>query len=336
MHLQAERTILDGLAKHTPGRRTPFSSYNSKCVSGTSPHAMNTLDHALRTPNFLSTTEIRALQFFVEGFIWMDTISSATFGQLPSMLNSYDYIPILEDGCINMSLFMGCENWVIVAIRKVVKLEDEINRQSRIYEIGTDVYAHLEALQTIENSLQDGLRNLHFRMKCSLGPREESIVLITEVFCYAALVHLRVTFPDFVAVSRQNSPTATDSSPHENPNISDLVTRGLIAVDEMPLKLLVRSAWVLCVLGCMARSHERDFVRNIENKASILSQKPPLVDSEVNNPSKVSRVYSGAIAKTVKMTEECWRIQDGDLDNRRGLINWRDAAIGLGERLLLA
>lgn len=259
---------------------------------------LEVLEKILResTSQFLSSSDITALKFFVTGFIWVDILSCAS-GLRTFETDSFDYTSLLNDNTLELHKVMGCHNWVMIIMMKIANLD---NQKKTIHLKDTlALQDFLDEATRLQCSLETGIANLlHTRPTVTHLQLDSN--LVTEMFAHAALTYLHVTM----------------SGP--NPNISEIrisVARALSALILLPSRLLFRISWPFCIIACMASPEQETLFREVFQRALMAGE--PI----------------GTIWKGLRIVEECWRLRS--LWGGKELA-WKEAMGSLGVKVLLA
>jgi hypothetical protein len=246
-----------------------------------------------------------ALSFFASTSLWYDIFSCATTGSIPFDLRGTEI-----EKYIDFKTVMGCENWVMFAIRDIaslahwknsIKVTGRLSMQeliNRANSIETRLYEGLEeSLKDVQRlkenfSIEDGglFRYDHTYIN----------TCVTRVYICSAFVYLHVTtsgaFPKLVKI-RQS------------------VARAIEAFKGLPDTQLLNSLiWPLCISGCMSSDEDKHFFRGLSRSA---------------NPT--NSAYGAAKAHMI--FEECWRLRGIEPDS--GKVDWRTAMSSLGFEILL-
>jgi C6 transcription factor Pro1 len=253
----------------------------------------------------LSMPNLRAaLCFFASVARWYDIISCATTGSKPFDLT----YPNIE-GHTHFDKVMGCENWIIFAIKDIAALNHWKNSlkaagQLSVRELvsrGNEIEARLnKGLADLRATQQ--LQALNFARKGIVLEHDQSYLnsCVTRVYCCAGLVYLNVVV----------------SGAHPNlPEIRNSVAQAIEAFKALPYQDLVNSLiWPLCITGCMSLERDEDFFREIARSAD---------PTDSNFGASKARI----------IFEECWRLRKLDPDS--GKVDWRTAMNSLDFNILL-
>jgi C6 transcription factor Pro1 len=257
---------------------------------------LDVLEKILRESNsqFLPSSDITALKFFVTGFIWVDILSCAS-GLRTFEPDSFDYTSLLEDNTLELHKVMGCHNWVMITIMKIANLD---NRKKTIHPNDILVLQDfLDQAMRLQCSLETGIANL-LHTRSTVAHLELDSNLVTEMFAHAALTYLHVAisgaYPDI-------------------PEIRISVARALSALILLPSRLLLRISWPFCIIACMAAPEQEVLFREVFQKA--------VTDGEP----------TGTIWKGLKVAEESWRLRGVWCGKE---LAWKEAMGSLGVKVL--
>jgi len=245
-----------------------------------------------------------ALSFFASVALWYDIISCATSGSRP-----FDFPTHGIEGHFHFDRVMGCENWVMFAIRDIAVLHHWKNTLKAAGQLS--VRELVSRGNEIESRLNKGLASLRESQQ-SQSPRsartgtvrgnDQNYInsCVTRVYCCAGLVYLHVVvlgaYPNL-------------------PEIRHSVAQAIEAFQGLPDRDLANSLiWALCITGCMALERDEEFFREF-----ALSGDPS--DSNFG-ASKARMIF-----------EECWRLRGADPES--GEIDWRVAMDSLNFDILL-
>lgn len=285
MHWQASRTIL-GLfqSKWAP------ELFTEKGILPTDSPIEGVQTHQC------SADDLRALNFFITGFVWVDIIANATFG--PPAFNPchFDYLPLLKNGYLKPQEMMGCQSCILSSIAGITAIESWKNAQTKKGCLSLiELVSRAAALGA---RLNRGIEGLECRLCINPTNLRADSEVVNLIFAYAALVYL------YVVVS--------GSSVHVS-EIKDNVTRCLERFETLPPRLLLRNCWPFTIAGCMATEDQYDRFRDIVRQASAAKQ--PL----------------GTTWKGLKVMEECWRLRKLE----GGTWSWRSTMERMNVKILL-
>ncbi|KAF2808007.1 uncharacterized protein BDZ99DRAFT_572879 [Mytilinidion resinicola] len=66
--------------------------------------------------NQCSTQDLKALEYFITSFVWVDIIANATHGPPPFDPRHFNYAPLLRNGSLTPQQTMGCQSCIMKAI----------------------------------------------------------------------------------------------------------------------------------------------------------------------------------------------------------------------------
>lgn len=235
--------------------------------------------------------------FFISGFVWADILSRALLVSLNSRSPEFDYTPLLKSGTLDLDKVMGCQNWAMLFILEIAALERYKYNTQRV---GTLNYsALLELGIQIKNRLLEGLENL-LAQRHSLRGLAVASSLVTEMFARGSLIYLAFVL---------------SGSHAQTLELQQHVADGMRTLQVLPLHLVIRVAWPICMIGCMASLSEEDQIRNFIMGAV-----------EVGTPM-------GTVWKALRIMQECWNLRRNS--GHFGNCDWRAAMASLGLKILL-
>jgi hypothetical protein len=240
---------------------------------------------------------LKALNFFITSFVWVDIIANASHGPPPPNMKLFDYLPLLKNGTLKPQEMMGCQSCILIGITDITALDAWKNTQQ---EQGTLSMIQLVSQATslndrFEAGIQNLERTLHNNYPTNLKVDSEAVNL---VFAYGALVYLHTVL--------------SGASPH-TPEIKHNVNRCLERLEALPSRLLIRNCWPFTIAGCMATEDQYDRFRNVVNLA--------LAEKEI----------LGSTWKGLMVMEECWRLRNYE----PGMWCWRTTMKRMNMKVLL-
>ncbi|KAH8805306.1 fungal-specific transcription factor domain-containing protein [Xylogone sp. PMI_703] len=253
-----------------------------------------------------------AKHFFASVVYWYNIVSCTLS---PSISKPFSFCGDDTQGEADVIPFdkvIGCEDWVVFAIRDIVELEyqkstmraaGELNLQELI-RFGNDIEGRLRrGVEKLKSSIMEQQsRTLTSEWDASLIRHNTDYIrgCVTNVYCNAALVYLHTVM--------------SGAYPHL-PSIRDNVTRTIEAVQALPDPHLIHGMlWPFCVAGCMATEQDQETFEKF---------------TRFCNP--VHAVFG--IVKATVIIEECWRLRK--LDPGSGAVDWRTAMKSLKLHVLL-
>jgi hypothetical protein len=221
--------------------------------------------------------DLRALNFFITGFVWVDVIANATFG--PPVFNPYhfDYLPLLRSGYLKPQEMMGCQNSILSSIAEITALESWKNAQTK--KDSLSLIELVSRAAAISAPLDRNIKALECKLCINPTNLRADSEAINLIFAYAGLVYLSLT--------------VSGSSIHIS-ETRDNATRCLERLEALPPRLLLRSCWPFTIAGCMAAKEQYGRFRDLVKRAAAAKQ--PL----------------GTVWKGLKVMEECWRLRGGE------------------------
>ncbi|KAI8682421.1 Zn(2)-C6 fungal-type domain-containing protein [Fusarium sp. Ph1] len=175
------------------------------------------------TPSF----ETRALGLFVATYVWTDILAEAAHGTSYSKPRAFDYLPLLQNGAIDMLSIMGCRNSVMIAIKEVSLLSISTLKDKppeaaeRAKALALDIRHLIQEAASAFTSSDSGL--------------EADSCWVTLLHAYAALVYLQTV-------------TAHEAL-GDDLDMLQTVTNCLELLEALPTHLLIRVCWPFTVAG---------------------------------------------------------------------------------------
>ncbi|VUC25644.1 unnamed protein product [Clonostachys rosea] len=289
LHHQATMTLLAAIQNYNTA-----GSYDQ--VDGSS-HS-SPLDVTLR--DFSCPDTQRNLEFHVTCVVWIDVISSATFGSPSRDVRRFDYMPYLRSNILKTQGIMGCHSKVMASIAEITHLSDWKTAQLKSRLLDTEELSSRAA--AILSRLLEQVQEFESQSFVGADDLQERSRLVTLQFAYAAQVYLHVVL------------SGPDTS---HPEIALLVRRGLEMLEALPFGLIIRANWAFTIIGCLAGEDLHVRFRGLIR--CLIEHKRPL----------------GMTWKGLMVMEECWRLRQCQpgLENS---CDWRVAMKTLGSQILLA
>jgi C6 transcription factor Pro1 len=290
IHLQAARTFLSMIGTSATDSKTLRDMPEP-------PKRLDILDQILKDDKnqFLSRSDMLALNHFVTCFIWVDILSYAT-GLRTFNSATFDYLNLLEDGTLELNKIMGCQNWVMIIMAKTALLEEwKKQKYPTDNPNSPDLFSQATILEAL---LRRGIARL-INARAELSGLDLDSNIVTELFACAAITYLHVV---------------VSGAYPELPEIRESVTRTLMALAALPQRLLIRISWPFAITGCMALGEEQDLFRSLVLEATQTG------------------ANIGTIWKGLMVMEECWRINRNQVG---GEVSWTTAMKSLGYKILL-
>jgi len=242
-----------------------------------------------------------ALSFFSTTLAWYSIISCATIGSEVFTPCSHK----IDAQFIHFEKVVGCENWVLLAIKDVVLLDQWKNEMKTTGQLS--VRELVTRGNEIESRLNGELENIEAgkrttRRTGNLLTIDHDILksTVTRVYHFAALVYLHVTISGALP---------------SLPEIGHAVTQSIEAFKSLPDPEMVNNLiWPFCIAGCMATEGDQDFFREF---------------SRFGNPTDGK--FGASKARVIM--EECWRLRQ--VDHSSGEADWKIAMQSLGFQILL-
>lgn len=222
----------------------------------------------LQEENGLNPKDNTAIEFLLGAFISFDIISCASTRSSPFL--TLDHEAILEKHEINLQNIIGCENWVMILILEISKLDKWKKDTEKSHKLS--VLELVKRGSQIENILRKNLDKIDYILpdKFKEDPRSK----ITEIFALSALTYLYVVI----------------SGPHpELKEIKENVGKTITAFNNLnDVRLLRNLVWPFCISGCLALDEQQTFFRQLISKADVTS------------------MTLGTCMEAFKVVEECW------------------------------
>lgn len=243
-----------------------------------------------------------ALSFLITTIMWFDLLACASTGKAPRM----PYKVLLDENIVDMSNYMGAQNWVMRAIGDIATLDAW---KHNVKDDGATSHSELASRgQVIEQQLERGLKDLNSSESDSYsttmtGPSKRLSIIknVTRSFATAALVYLR---------------TVLFGLGDDSDKIQDAVARNVASMkkitDQQDMRGLV---WPICISGSMAETTHQPFYEAVV--------KETLGDSPRD---------FGNCATILKILTRSWEIRR--LSQSRSM-GWRNAMAEIGTCLLV-
>ncbi|KAH8647177.1 fungal-specific transcription factor domain-containing protein [Xylariales sp. PMI_506] len=242
-----------------------------------------------------------ALKWSIQSYSWNDITSAVWVGPhyTDSRLDDI-YACLLEQNLLEMDKFMGCEDWVLLAILEASQLEKRITEKFSSSET-VDTMKE-EAEEALFEHLNAGLKDILIRRdQCPSGPKRDA-TYVTEIWIHAAMVYLHVV-------------TSGPCSSHHR--LRSYVSQGLSAYVNLPRRLDIHTAMPFGVLASMANDEEAEIFMGIAELPRSL---------DLINPGQ---------RKTFQILKECWKLRRiVEASSPDAGVSWRDGAASLGLTVL--
>ncbi|KAH8812836.1 fungal-specific transcription factor domain-containing protein, partial [Xylogone sp. PMI_703] len=285
MHLNAAAALIPTLVQS----HTPLLSPN--CGASQS----NALTERPTTLPCVETDT--AVKFLLGSFISLDVIACASIRSTPFL--ELDHKSVLETAGIPLADLVGYENWVMVVILEISKLdnwkrESENARRLSMVELvnrGNHIEKRLkEKLAIIESTVS--ARELPGKVVGSTSTG------ITKIFALSATTYLHAVL--------------SGANP-ELPEIRSSVLKTIVAFQNLTdSKLLQKSAWAFAITGCLAVEEQYTLFRDIILAADI-------------------KTNIGPISEAIMIMEDCWQMRK----TFSGNCDWVSAMMKRGHQTLL-
>jgi hypothetical protein len=270
--------------------------------------------------------EDTAEHFLIGAIIWFESLSCASTGRVPRLLQDYPNLLLSSD--IDMTNIAGFQSWIVFVIGEIGALrawkteEEYSNRLSiwKLYERGSAIRQRLDKhIETLRSEISDSIPVTNG----ALGDATAVYLVMANPSLYAQAVRRVVTL--VFAHAAQVYLHTTISGPH--PTLEEVTTsvtatmnalNDLRAIsDSQNLRSLV---WPICIAGCMAndattQSFFRDLLEGLGEEARVFGN-------------------SGSV---LRIMEKCWehrRSQDLS-DSSNGDCDWMKAMELTGQMILL-
>lgn len=289
MHLRAAASLLPSLVK------AQTSSFDL---------SLRQLDSAPRLGDvFFSTSENQAsIKFLLGAFLWLDILASASTRANPTSALKHEIL--LQEGDIKLDALFGCENWALILILRIAKLDQWKRECSEIGKLSVAELAK-EAAE-IEESIRHELtvrqvveRNQTNPVGSTGHTASLKVAKITKVFALSGLTYLHVVL----------------SGAHPNlTEITDSVSRTIEAFEAFDdMDLLQNVIWPFCITGCLVP----------EERQSAFKDLIP--------PKFLEGGLAGNVTQAWRIVERCWQDRKGGLSSP----DWISAMDSIGQRILL-
>ncbi|KAJ3543968.1 hypothetical protein NM208_g3296 [Fusarium decemcellulare] len=211
-----------------------------------------------------------AFRFFTAILIYVDIIASTSTGRAPA-LRKYHTHTVVSDRPqdvyveLDLSSFMGCQNWVLLAIGDIAELYAWKREMTNTTTLS--VAELTERARSIHQRLQDGVvslsdtpitdkqNSLHRFSSCYCSPESSissSSFTITRIWAHAARIYLSAFTTEL---------QTTDENVHQH------VSSVLILLEDVMTGAQLRAlAWPICVASCLADVEQRRGFRELFSK----------------------------------------------------------------------
>jgi C6 transcription factor Pro1 len=253
----------------------------------------------------LTIIDHAAMEFFSSVMLWFDIIGAASSGTRPQYSDICAAALGDLDSKVRLENIMGCENWVMIAIREISLLDDWRTRTDEGRSLNADEFAG--KMKPLEKKLQAGiLKSFHLSRtqngSNNISTRENVIHRITHVFACGARVYL--------------------NSVLLKPDLDCSIMRGAVAdtldaLYALPDPIYLRSTvWPFCISGCMADKEQQKSFKDLAFWAGI------------------NKSISGSSRRAVEIMEACWAMDaSSSIDRKKA--GWVHAMESLGYHVLL-
>ena len=251
----------------------------------------------LRASADISAPQVIGLKFLTGIYIWADVLRCASIGWHYPLGLSCPYRKLLEEGKVDLSVVMGCSNWVMISILDIAHLEAEKASTQASNFHDADEYRRVGGI--LEKKLLSGLVQTWPRGKqLTLEEREKNVMNRAHGVC--ALIYLHIVVLGIT------------------PKIQDYVRCLLLTLESIPPCRLRGVSWPFCVAGCFATGKDRDRFRRVAHAASQ------------------AKYYIGTIWSSIAIMEEWWKLCHTPEDlGLKNVVAWRVAMHSLGIKSLL-
>jgi hypothetical protein len=251
-----------------------------------------------------STNEDTAMRFLLGAFIWLDILSCASTGSKPFLNLEHGFM--LESGGIHLEELMGCENWAMIIILDISRLDNWKRESERSHKLSIAELAKRGA--QIEERLKDKSVEIPVQETTPMRilPRNtlrflrSSTTEITNIFALSALTYLHIVISG-----------AYPELPEVGESVANTISAFKALTDP---KLLRNLIWPFCVAGCLASEEQQSAFYDLISAAEIDEQ------------------TVGTCREAFKIVEECWRIRKKGARN----CDWIFVMNSLGDHVLLA
>ncbi|KAH8817350.1 fungal-specific transcription factor domain-containing protein [Xylogone sp. PMI_703] len=240
-----------------------------------------------------------ALSFFTSGIVFFDIIWGASTRSAPLLHSTLELI--LEVHNVHIEALFGCQNWVIIALSKILELDRwKIDAEKSTSLSFIELVVKATKIKDMIIAWLDGTaeqaenENHHCNdLVDSISPDE--VLLVTKTFARSALTLL------YVVVSGPH--------PHLDEIRTNIVESMKILETVANEDLIQHVVWPLCVTGCMVETIDQRlaFQKILENDG---------IDNLVTK-EKCSTV--------MRIAKRCWQMRDDE----GGCVDWTDAMASL-------
>jgi hypothetical protein len=280
-------------------------------IGESSEQSLSSALHAMAWPSRVTgfidrplwNTDQAAFRFFTAALVYVDIVASTSVGREPFLKDYHAHLVTSDNAhdvsvAINVSSFVGCQSWALLAVGKIASLsvwKKEMRRDGLL-----SVAELAERAKPISQSLEEGLAALHvnssasetshhnhhisYRLSCYCTPESTNSCLqgvITRLWAHAALIYLSTTMSGWQPASdtiRQN------------------VEAILELLGEVKSGAELRAlAWPICVAGCLALADDeqkfRKILANISDQQALntLREAGEIMEAVWENKEKAGR-----------------------------------------------
>ncbi|KAL2822876.1 fungal-specific transcription factor domain-containing protein [Aspergillus granulosus] len=259
-------------------------------------HRLGPSTRILSTDSFqIPSAEQAAFSFASTLVILDDVITSTALQEEPKLYEYHRYLLEEPDSPINTAAVVGCQNWILLGISQIARLDawkqrckragslDMMELVRRASPIKSSLEARLAHLEAQPETMTQGDGPLLSVFLGNNGQRPKSVCQKTfaiPVWAHAALLYL------FVVVSGWQ-PRSAEVAYHVA-KILDILCNKI-----EPQGLLRTIVWPFCIAGFLAQPHEESHFRNL-----VHNLQPPSV--------------FGTARKALELMENIWRNRDAE------------------------
>lgn len=295
VHLQAAGTLLSVIGTDL---RTSFSSPASTSSAEENPEQQ--VSEAGKASQLLPLNEIAGLDFFMTAYMWGDIFRCASIGTNSFDNGSFYYLNYLEEDRVRLDHIMGCQNWAMIAIKKISGLETWKNEMQNSRSLSIPTLSRKAA--EIETQIQHGLKTI-INVQTTLNEYEQECNYVTQLYALSALTYLSVV---------------VSGNSHFLIEVRSSVAQTLMALKALPPHLLIRVSWAYCVAGCLADESEKEDFRQLLFNAQAAGH------------------LLGTLWNGLEIIEEFWRLrEDVQFTQTAEKSAWALAMDSLGAKILL-
>ncbi|KAE9379910.1 hypothetical protein N431DRAFT_521727 [Stipitochalara longipes BDJ] len=298
-HISAAATFLPALLHVqtlSVTSASPISDYETDCLDRKS----------------LRSDSDTAVSFLLGSFVSFDIIAAASSRSYPIL--QVDHRRVLEQLGIDLKYLTACENWVMILIFEISRLDDWKSKAEKAHNLSIVELAKRGG--EIREYLQRRLADIDLRRRLadidnvpSTKPSPSDVskfrsrrnhLETTKIFALSAMTYLNVV----LSGANPNLPEIAES-------VSDTIAAFKAMNDPDMFRNIV---WPFCITGCLASEEQQDFFRSLWCTANAKGQD------------------LGTCVKAFEIIKECWRLRKAG----SRLCDWASVIETSGCSILLA